>query len=112
MREISLKQLEEYMLKNIDTTNLVEVDKVKRYVNLTQQFRRMSAAANKHDAFTVVINASQEFPKTNPAVDKMGSISSQLNALYKTIEFKMPEPEYEDEPIEEIEDSLDDAELV
>lgn len=106
MAEVSIKKLKEYLMANIDTTDLVEVDKVNRYCSLTSTMRKLKTATNKDGVIVVTKNASQEFTKTHPAIEKMTAINTQLLNIEKSFRFIMP-----DTPLP-TDNSLDDGELV
>lgn len=111
MADISLERIRKYMLENIEENDLIEVDKVNRYIDLTSQFRKLRIEANKHGPIVETVNATQSFLKANPALEKMATINAQLTSLYKSIKWKMPEvEEVEGEPPRQI--GLDDSELV
>lgn len=106
MAEVSIRKLRDYLMANIDTTDLVEVDKVNRYCSLTSTMRKLRTAANKDGVVVVTKNASQEFVKTHPAIEKMASINTQLLNIEKSFHFIMPETPLPSD------NSLNDEELV
>lgn len=106
MAEVSIKKLKEYLLANIDHSDLVEVDKVNRYCMLTSTMRKLRAKVNKDGVTITTVNASQEFTKAHPALDKMTAINTQLLNIEKSFRMIMS-----DSP-STFENSLDDEELV
>ena len=106
MAEVSIKRLKEYLMANIDTSDLVEVDKVNRYCTLTSTMRKLRAKVNKDGVVITTINASQEFTKAHPALDKMTTINTQLLNIEKSFRFVVPGMPSTNE------NSLDDEELV
>lgn len=106
MAEVSIKRLREYLMANIDTNDLVEVDKVNRYCTLTSMMRKLRTEANKDGVVVTTENASQKFTKTHPAIEKMTAINTQLLNIEKTFHYVMP-----DNPIPR-DDDLNDQELV
>lgn len=106
MAEVSIKRLREYLMSNIDTSDLVEVDKVNRYCTLTSTMRKLRTEANKAGVVVVTKNASQEFTKTHPAIEKMTTINTQLLNLEKSFRFISSEPPSNKDT------SFDDEELV
>ena len=105
-------------MNNIDTSDLGEVDKVNRLLELIKTFRQLRKEKNKHGVTTVTENGSQTFTKTNPAIEKMNQTSSKILELERNIKWLLPvdevvEDETEEVIVEElISDSLDDGELV
>ncbi len=92
MAEVSIKRLREYLMSNIDNEDLLEVDKVNRYCTLTSTMRKLRAEANKDGVVVVTKNASQEFTKTHPAIEKMTTINTQLLNLEKSFRFIASDP--------------------
>ena len=104
--EVSIKKLREYLMANIDTSDLVEVDKVNRYCTLTSMMRKLKTEANKDGVVVVTENASQKFTKTHPAIEKMTTINTQLLNIEKSFHYIMP-----DNPLPD-DNTLNDEELV
>jgi hypothetical protein len=82
-----LRELKEQLLFRIDPDDLLEVDKVNRYIKL----RELDAACDKaikRDGATIVIeNGSQKFIKAHPAMNEKSKLNSQMIALEKSINF-------------------------
>ena len=91
MAEVSIKKLKDYLMDKIDTTDMVEVDKVNRYCSLTSMKRKLSTEVNKDGVTVVTVNATQEFVKAHPAIEKIVSINTQLLSIEKTFRFTMPD---------------------
>ena len=79
------------MLK-IDTDDLIEVDKVKRYIAIVKQIRKLQTEINKNGVMSITVNASQEFIKTNPAINELNKLTKTLITLEKSIKFEMINP--------------------
>ena len=79
------------MLK-IDTDDLIEVDKVKRYIAIVKQIRKLQTEINKNGVMSTTVNASQEFIKTNPAINELNKLTKTLITLEKSIKFEMINP--------------------
>lgn len=82
-----LEQLKEQMLARIDTDDLLEVDKVNRYIKLRELDMACSEAIEKDGATIVIENASQRFIKAHPALNEKSKLNSQMIALEKSINF-------------------------
>lgn len=82
-----LCQLKEQLMTRIDIDDLLEVDKVNRYIKL----RELDAACNEaieRDGATIVIeNGSQRFIKAHPAMNEKNKLNAQMIALEKSINF-------------------------
>ncbi|MCG3418976.1 P27 family phage terminase small subunit [Oceanobacillus jordanicus] len=91
-RTVKITELEKQLLLRIDSSDLVEIDKVKRYVALVKQTRKLQTEINKHGVLTKTVNGSQEFMKANPAIKDLNSLTKTLISLEKSIKFEMINP--------------------
>lgn len=91
-RVVKITDLEKQMMKQIDNNDLIEVDKVKRYIAIIKQIRKLQTAINKEGVMTTTVNASQEFIKTNPAINELNKLTKTLITLEKSIKFEMINP--------------------
>lgn len=97
-RAVKISELEKQLLMRINQNDLIEVDKVKRYITLVKQIRKLQTAINKDGVLTTTINASQEFIKTNPAINELNKLTKTLISVEKSIKFEMIDaPEIPDE---------------
>lgn len=71
------------LLKQVNSDSAIALEKVARYVTLTNTFASLDKAVKQMGAIVVTENGSQSFTKTNPAIDAMNKINSQLIALGK-----------------------------
>ena len=88
---VKIADMEQQLLMRINRDDLVEVDKVNRYISLVKQIRKVQTAINKEGVMLTTINASQEFVKTNPALNELNKLTKTLIALEKSIKFEMME---------------------
>jgi len=75
--EVSIKRLREYLMSNINTSNLVEVDKVNRYCTLFFSVFKVKVEANKFDV-VIIKKVLHKNLKTASRLEKMALISTQL----------------------------------
>jgi Phage terminase, small subunit len=87
---VKITDLEKQLLSRIDQEDLIEVDKVKRYIAIVKQIRKLQTAINKDGVMTTTVNASQEFIKTNPAINELNKLTKTLISLENSIKFSMP----------------------
>ncbi|EQB35037.1 hypothetical protein M948_18205 [Virgibacillus sp. CM-4] len=92
IRTVKISDLEQQLMLRIDTNDLVEVDKVKRYVAIVKQVRRLQTEINKNGVLTKTVNGSQEFMKANPAIKDLNSLTKTLISLEKSIKFELINP--------------------
>lgn len=88
---VSLKNLREMLMNRIDTNDMVQVDKVDRYIALTKTFRKMNTLINKEGESVTTVNAAQEFTKAHPLIAER----NKVNASLLSIEKSFPEKELE-----------------
>ncbi|MGD7021770.1 P27 family phage terminase small subunit [Rossellomorea vietnamensis] len=86
---VKITDLEKQLLNRIDQDDLIEVDKVKRYIAMVKQIRKLQTAINKDGVMSTTVNASQEFVKTNPAINELNKLTKTLISLEKSIKFSM-----------------------
>ncbi|MEC1377353.1 P27 family phage terminase small subunit [Heyndrickxia oleronia] len=86
---VKIADLEKQLMNRINQDDLLEVDKVKRYIAIVKQIRKLQSAINKTGVMTTTINASQEFTKTNPALNELNKLTKTLITLENSIKFEM-----------------------
>ena len=74
---------EDYLMKQIDTDNDIEVEKVERYTNLLKLFYALDVYIEQ-SAYYSSENASQEYIKPNPAIAEKNKVNGSLLALEKS----------------------------
>lgn len=93
-RLVNISDLEKQMLGRVDPFDMLEISKVKRYITIEKQIRKLQAAINKEGVMVTTVNASQEFIKANPALNELNKLTKTLIALEKSIKFtSFAEPE-------------------
>ncbi|MGL4008879.1 P27 family phage terminase small subunit [Staphylococcus nepalensis] len=89
------KEIQEYLLKNIEKDNPVQVEKVTRYLNLLDIYYKLDDDIAEHGTLVETKNASQTFLKPNPAVAEKNKINSSLLSIEKSFGFEKIEIEEE-----------------
>ncbi len=74
-------------MNSIDIEDLVEVEKVERYIDLVKAFRKINRTINKEGESVTVKNGSQVFVKAHPLISERNKINSSLIALGRDIKF-------------------------
>ena len=85
--QINISDLENQMLERIDPLDILEISKVKRYIAIERQIRKLQQAISKDGVMVTTVNASQEFIKANPAINELNKLTKTLIALEKSIKF-------------------------
>ncbi|MEM5644727.1 P27 family phage terminase small subunit [Bacillus cereus] len=84
---VSILKLKEQLMNSIDTTDLVEVEKVERYIDLVKAFRKINKTITKEGESVTIQNGSQVFVKAHPLISERNKINSSLIALGRDIKF-------------------------
>jgi len=84
---VNISDLENQMLERVDPFDMLEISKVKRYIAIEKQIRKLQQAINKEGVMVTTVNASQEFIKANPALNELNKLTKTLIALEKSIKF-------------------------
>jgi hypothetical protein len=84
---VSITNLKKQLMEWIDTTDLIEVEKVERYIDLVKSFRKISKTINQDGESVTTENGSQKFTKAHPLISERNKINAQLIALGKDIQF-------------------------
>lgn len=84
---VNISDLEKQMLERIDQFDILEISKVKRYIAIEKQIRKLQQAINRDGVMVTTVNASQEFIKANPALNELNKLTKTLIALEKSIKF-------------------------
>lgn len=79
-------------MSRIDTNDLVQVEKVERYIDLVKSFRKINRIIAKEGETVVTKNGSQEFTKAHPLIGERTKINTSLLSIEKSFGF---EPEKE-----------------
>lgn len=74
-------------MNSIDTTDLVEVEKVERYIDLVKAFRKINKTITKEGESVTIKNGTQVFVKAHPLISERNKINSSLIALGRDIKF-------------------------
>lgn len=74
-------------MSRIDTDDLVEVEKVERYVSLVKLNKQLDRKIKKEGATVITENGSQRFVKSHPAVNDKMKVNQQLLAIEKSFNF-------------------------
>lgn len=90
---VSITKLKKQLMEKIDTEDLVEVEKVERYINLVESFRRINKIIEDEGESVVTENGSQRFTKAHPLIGERTKVNASLLNIEKSFEFKPDEPE-------------------
>lgn len=91
---VSVKNLQKQLMDRIDTDDLVQVEKVERYINMVESFRRINKIIEKEGESITTENGSQRFTKAHPLIGERNKINASLLSIEKSFGF---EPETQEE---------------
>lgn len=84
---INVSKLQKQLMSRIDTDDLVEVEKVERYISLVKLNRQLDKEIKNEGATVITENGSQRFVKSHPAVNDKMKVNAQLLAIEKSFNF-------------------------
>lgn len=87
--EFTRAKLKKELLSKIDKTSQVQLEKVERYLNLVDLYYRLDEYIEEQGLLVLTVNGSQEFLKTNPALQEKAKINTQILAIERTFDFKI-----------------------
>lgn len=88
---VSITSLKNQLMERIDTADLVQVEKVERYIDLVKSFRKMSKIIGKEGESVTTENGAQRFTKAHPLIAERNKINAQILSIEKSFGFE-PEP--------------------
>lgn len=72
-------------MNRIDTEDLVQVEKVERYIDLVKSFRRVNSIITKEGESVVTENGSQRFTKAHPLISERNKINASLLSIERSL---------------------------
>lgn len=81
-------------MNRIDQEDLVEVEKVERYVDLVKSFRRVNRVIEKEGESVTTVNGSQRFTKAHPLIGERNKINASLLSIEKSFNLISDEKDY------------------
>lgn len=85
---VSITKLKEQLMDKIDTDDLVQLEKVERYIDLVKSFRSINKVINKEGESITTENGSQRFTKAHPLIGERNKINASLLSIEKSFGFK------------------------
>ncbi|KEF40125.1 Phage terminase, small subunit [Schinkia azotoformans MEV2011] len=84
---VNISKLQKQLFSRIDMDDLVEVEKVERYISLIKLNKQLDKEIKKEGATVITENGSQRFVKSHPAVNDKMKVNAQLLAIEKSFNF-------------------------
>lgn len=87
MAQVNVTALQKQLMDRIDQTDLVQVEKVERYIHLVKSFRKINRIINKEGESVTTKNGSQTFVKAHPLIGERNKINASLLSIEKSFGF-------------------------
>jgi len=84
---VSIPKLKNQLMERIDTDDLMQVEKVERYIQHVESYRRMDKTIKKEGESTLTVNASQKFIKAHPLLTERNKANASLLSIEKSFGF-------------------------
>ncbi|OCA84493.1 hypothetical protein A8F94_17520 [Bacillus sp. FJAT-27225] len=84
---VNVSKLQKQLMSRIDTDDLIEVEKVERYISLVKLNKQLDKEIKAHGATVVTENGAQRFVKSHPAVNDKMKVNAQMLAIEKSFNF-------------------------
>lgn len=84
---VAISKLLKQLMSRIDNDDLVEVEKVERYISLVKLNKELDKDIKREGATVVTENGNQRFVKSHPAVNDKMKVNAQLLAIEKSFNF-------------------------
>ncbi len=93
---VAITKLKNQLMDRIDTNDLVEVEKVERYIDLVRSFRKVTKKINQEGESITVENGAQKFTKAHPLIGERNKINASLLNIEKSFGFIEREDDEDD----------------
>lgn len=90
---VSIHKLKEQLMNNVDQDDLMQVEKVERYIEHVESYRRMDETIKQEGESVTTKNASQEFVKAHPLLTERNKVNAALLNIEKSFGFTVPDEE-------------------
>ena len=84
---VEIDKLREQLMNKIDVSDLVEVEKVNRYIEHIESYRRMEEKIKEEGESVTTVNASQEFIKAHPLLNEKNKVNASILNIERSFNF-------------------------
>ena len=84
---VKIERLKIQLMSKIDPTDLMQVEKVERYIDLVKAFRTINAKIDKEGETLETKNGMQSFTKAHPLITERNKINASLLSIEKSFGF-------------------------
>jgi phage terminase small subunit len=99
---VKINELKIQLMQRIDQDDLMQVEKVERYIQHVESYRRMDRKIKKEGESVTTMNSAQVFVKAHPLLTERNKVNAALLSIEKSFGFeadKEKEGEMEDDLI-------------
>lgn len=96
---VSVTNLKNQLLDRINQEDLVEIEKIERYIDLVKSFRKVNKTINKEGESITTKNGSQVFTKAHPLIGERNKINASLLSIEKSFNFINEDDEHSEEDL-------------
>jgi hypothetical protein len=75
-------------MERVDVEDLVQLEKVERYIDLVKSFRKINETIAKEGESIAIQNGSQTFTKAHPLINERNKINTSLLSIEKSFDFE------------------------
>lgn len=90
---VSIPKLKKQLMERIDIDDLMQVEKVERYIQHVESYRRMDETIKDEGESVTTVNASQTFIKAHPLLTERNKANAALLSIEKSFDFTPDAPE-------------------
>lgn len=92
---VSVTKLKQQLMERIDVEDLMQVEKVERYINLVSSFRKVNKIIEREGESVLTENGAQRFTKAHPLIGERNKINASLLNIEKSFGFNEGDKEEE-----------------
>ncbi|WP_026572491.1 P27 family phage terminase small subunit [Bacillus sp. UNC438CL73TsuS30] len=85
---VKITELQKQLMDRIDITDLVQLEKVERYIDLVKSFRKVNKIIAKEGESITTENGFQKFTKAHPLIGERNKINASLLSIEKSFEYE------------------------
>ena len=87
IESVKIEDIRASLENRIDTSNPVEMEKIERYIDYIESYRRMSKIVKKEGESQETINGHQRYVKAHPLLNEMNKVNTSIMNTEKTFNF-------------------------
>ena len=87
IKEVPIVDIRKALESRLDTDDPIEMEKVERYINYIESYRRMNEIVKKEGESQETINGHQRYIKAHPLLGEMNKINTSIMNTEKTMKF-------------------------